>query len=129
VADSKVASDVLDAAPGRDEIQHTLAKLRGLTAPSHTVLLSLMGHQHGSFQKSDSAKSRAHYAHDLDPRDPRIDDLACRIVDATRERYGTDDLPGHDTNSEIPALIQGAVNASSPAWQRLDTLIRKRLGA
>ena len=69
------------------------------------------------------------HAHDLDPHDPRIDDLACRIVDATRERYGADDLPGQDTNSEIPALIQGAVNASSPAWQRVDTLIRKRLGA
>ncbi|WP_338205811.1 hypothetical protein, partial [Candidatus Nephthysia bennettiae] len=50
-----------DAAPGRDEIQHTLAKLRGVTAPSHAVLLSLMGQQHGSFQKSDSTKSRAHY--------------------------------------------------------------------
>ncbi len=69
------------------------------------------------------------HAHDLDPNDPRVDDLARRIVDATRERYGSDDLPGYDTNSEIPALIQGAVNASSPAWQRLDTLIRTQLGA
>src|SRR5205807_1584851 len=42
VADPNVASDVLDAAPSRDEIQHTLAKLRGVTAPSHAVLLSLM---------------------------------------------------------------------------------------
>ncbi len=69
------------------------------------------------------------HAHDLDPNDPRVDELARRIVDATRERYGADDLPGHDSNSEIPALIQGAVNASSPAWQRLDTLIREELGA
>jgi hypothetical protein len=67
-------------------------------------------------------------AYDLDPHDPRIDDLARRIVDAIRERYGADDLPGQDTDSEIPALIQGAVNASSPAWRRLDTLIRTRLG-
>jgi DNA-binding transcriptional MerR regulator len=67
------------------------------------------------------------HAHDLDLQDPRIDDLARRIVDAIRERYGTDDLPGQDTDSEIPALIQGAVNASSPAWQRIDTLIRARL--
>lgn len=66
--------------------------------------------------------------HDLDPHDPRVDDLARRIVDATRARYGADDLPGYDTDSEIPALIQGAVNASSPAWQRIDTLIRARLG-
>lgn len=67
-------------------------------------------------------------AHDLAPHDPRIDALAHRIVDATRDRYGTD-LPTPDTGSEIPVLIQGAVNASSPAWHRLDTLIRARLGA
>ncbi|WP_204041658.1 MerR family transcriptional regulator [Acrocarpospora phusangensis] len=66
-------------------------------------------------------------AHDLDPYDPRIDDLARRIVQASRERYGSNDLPGQDTDSEIPALIQGAVTASSPAWQRLDALIRERL--
>jgi DNA-binding transcriptional MerR regulator len=69
------------------------------------------------------------HAHDLDPKDPRIDDLARRIADATRDRYGTGDLPGQDPASEIPALIQGAVNASSPAWQRLDTIIRRQLGA
>ncbi|AWS45608.1 MerR family transcriptional regulator [Streptosporangium sp. 'caverna'] len=66
-------------------------------------------------------------AHDLDPHDPRVDDLAQRIVRATRERYGPGDLPGQNTGSEIPALIQGAVNASSPAWQRLDALIRDEL--
>jgi DNA-binding transcriptional MerR regulator len=66
-------------------------------------------------------------AHDLDPHDRRIDDLARRIVDATHERYGTGNLPGYDTNSEIPDMIQGAVNASSPAWHRLDTLIREQL--
>ncbi|WP_336207716.1 MerR family transcriptional regulator [Nonomuraea sp. LPB2021202275-12-8] len=66
-------------------------------------------------------------AYDLDPHDPRIDDLARRIIQATRDRYGADDLPGQDVSTEIPALIQGAVNASSPAWQRLDTLIREHL--
>ncbi|GAA1951664.1 hypothetical protein GCM10009754_20690 [Amycolatopsis minnesotensis] len=67
-------------------------------------------------------------AHDLDPGDRRIDALARRIVDATRDRYGTGDLPGYGAASAIPALIQGAVNASSPAWHRLDTLIRQQLG-
>ncbi|WP_414942534.1 MerR family transcriptional regulator [Amycolatopsis sp. cmx-11-51] len=66
-------------------------------------------------------------AYDLDPRDRRIDDLARRIVAATHARYGTDDLPGHDIDTEVPALIQGAVNASSPTWRRLDTLIREQL--
>ncbi len=66
-------------------------------------------------------------AHGLDPQDPFITDLARRIIDATRQRYGTGDLPGQATGSEIPQLIQGAVNASSPAWQRLDFLIREEL--
>ncbi|MFE0186744.1 MerR family transcriptional regulator [Streptomyces sp. NPDC058989] len=67
------------------------------------------------------------HAHDLDADDPRVDDLARRIAEATRERYGSDALPQLDAASEIPALIQSTVNASSPAWQRLDTLIRARL--
>lgn len=68
-------------------------------------------------------------AHDLDPGDPRIDDLARRIVEATRSRYGAGELPGQVAGSEIPALVQEAVNASSPAWRRLDTLIRTQLTA
>ncbi|MGW4171329.1 MerR family transcriptional regulator [Streptomyces chartreusis] len=69
------------------------------------------------------------HAHDLGVDDPCLDDLARRIVEATRERYGRDELPELDADSEIPALIQGTVNASSPAWQRLDTLIRAHLDA
>ncbi|GGL98914.1 MerR family transcriptional regulator [Streptomyces fumigatiscleroticus] len=69
------------------------------------------------------------HAHDLDADDPRIDDLARRIAEATRERYGLDEPPELEGASEIPALIQGAVNASSPAWQRLDTLIRAQRDA
>ncbi|MFW3172676.1 MerR family transcriptional regulator [Geodermatophilus sp. CPCC 206100] len=68
-------------------------------------------------------------AHDLDPTDPRLADLARRIVAATRQRYGPGELPGQDTDSEIPQLVQGAVNASSPAWRRLDSLIRSQLRA
>jgi len=66
-------------------------------------------------------------AHDLDPRDPFITDLSRRIIDATRRRYGTGELPGQATGSGIPQLIQGAVNASSAAWRRLDELIREGL--
>ncbi|MFD3969800.1 MerR family transcriptional regulator [Streptomyces cyaneofuscatus] len=67
-------------------------------------------------------------AHDLDADDSRIEGLAHRIVDATRERYGPGTLPTLDAASEIPALIQGTVNAASPAWQSLDRLIRAQLG-
>lgn len=67
-------------------------------------------------------------AHDLDPGDPSLAELARRIIAATRQRYGmTGDLPGQTTDSEIPNLIQGAVNDSSPAWRRLDSLIRGEL--
>ena len=67
------------------------------------------------------------HTYDLDADDPRIDDLARRIVAATQERYGKGELPELNEASEIPALIQQTVNASSPAWQRLDTLIRDQL--
>ncbi|MEU5002241.1 MerR family transcriptional regulator [Streptomyces sp. NPDC021622] len=67
------------------------------------------------------------HAHGLAPDDPRIDDLARRIAEATRERYGTDAPPELDAASEIPALIQGTVNAASPAWRRLDGLLRAQL--
>ncbi len=69
------------------------------------------------------------HAHDLNADDPRIDNLARRIVKAIRDRYGPNNLPELDAASVIPALIQDAVNASSPAWQRLDTLIRAQLSA
>jgi hypothetical protein len=64
--------------------------------------------------------------HDADPHDPRVDALAEKVVAATRARYG-EDLPAYEAGSAIPALVQGAVNASSPAWRRLDTLLRARL--
>jgi len=64
---------------------------------------------------------------DLDPADPLVDELARRIVDATRRRYGPGELPGQDANSPIPALIQQSVNSMSPAWRRLDALIRAML--
>lgn len=66
-------------------------------------------------------------AYDLDAGDPRLEELAQRAVEETRRRYGHNDLPGVDAPSEIPALIQGTVNASSPAWRRIDQLIRAAL--
>ena len=66
-------------------------------------------------------------AHDLDPDDPAVDALAQRMIEATRRRYPAGELPGQETSSEIPALIQAAVNDLSPAWQKIDTLIREQL--
>lgn len=75
----------------------------------------------------DQDRRHADGAYDLDPEDPFIQVLADRAVGATRDRYDLDKLPGQDIASDIPTLIQSAVNASSPAWQRLDTLIRQQL--
>lgn len=66
-------------------------------------------------------------AHDLDPSDPALVDLARRMVRATEQRYDPGELPGQVAGSEIPQLIQGAVNDSSPAWRRLDSLVREAL--
>ena len=67
------------------------------------------------------------HAHDWNPDDPRLEALADRILIATRHRYGGGDLPGQLADSDVPSLVQGAVNASSPAWRRLDGLIRSVL--
>jgi DNA-binding transcriptional MerR regulator len=67
-------------------------------------------------------------AHDLDPGNPLLEELARRIVAATRRRYGLGDLPGQVPGSDIPGLVQAAVNDASPAWRRLDELIREELG-
>ncbi|MEV4054026.1 MerR family transcriptional regulator [Amycolatopsis sp. NPDC049688] len=64
--------------------------------------------------------------HDVEPHDPRIDALAAKLAAAARARYGPG-LPAYEQGSAIPELVQGAVNASSPAWRRLDTLLRDRL--
>ncbi|MFE0629878.1 MerR family transcriptional regulator [Streptomyces sp. NPDC058864] len=72
---------------------------------------------------------RYDHAYGLDPGDPRIEDLARRIVEETRSRYGPGTPPEADAASGIPALVQGRVNAASPAWRRLDSLIRSGLSA
>ncbi|WP_371403708.1 MerR family transcriptional regulator [Kribbella sp. NBC_00662] len=65
-------------------------------------------------------------AHDLDPDDPFLTELADRIVAASIQRYGTES-PGASADPAIPDLLQSTLNASSPGWQQLDTLIRSRL--
>ncbi len=66
-------------------------------------------------------------AYDLDPNDRAIDDLARRIVEATLRRYGGSELPDSQIGSEVPALIQAAVNDSSPAWYKIDKIVRDAL--
>ncbi|WP_432878368.1 MerR family transcriptional regulator [Kribbella sp. CA-245084] len=68
----------------------------------------------------------ADHAHDLNPDDPFLSELADRIVAASIQRYGTES-PGASADPAIPDLLQSTLNASSPGWQRLDSLIRGRM--
>lgn len=70
----------------------------------------------------------ADHAHDLDPDDPFLAELADRIVAASIDRYGTEP-PGASADPAIPDLLQNTLNASSPGWRQLDSLIRSRLAA
>ncbi|MEU1537317.1 MerR family transcriptional regulator [Actinacidiphila glaucinigra] len=72
---------------------------------------------------------RYDHAYGLDPGDPRVEELARRIVEATLSRYGAGTPPEADEGSGIPALVQGRINTASPAWRRLDSLIRAGLRA
>ncbi|MEU9996533.1 MerR family transcriptional regulator [Streptomyces sp. NPDC050848] len=114
------------------ELQRDLWILVFATHPDHAT--ALFRDQAGSLADPALRQLFLDYdrAYDLDADDPRVDDLARRIGEATRERYGPEGRsapPELDTASGIPALIQDTVNASSPAWQRLDTLIRAQLNA
>ncbi|TCC30445.1 MerR family transcriptional regulator [Kribbella sindirgiensis] len=66
-------------------------------------------------------------AYDLAPDDPALADLAQRIVTASLERYPVDELRQDASERALPQLVQSSINASSPAWERLDALIRGRL--
>jgi hypothetical protein len=60
---------------------------------------------------SDQEVGRLDRAYDLDADDPRIDDVACRIADATRERYGPNDRPELDAGRMTPmgAIPRGEI--------------------
>ncbi|HWD79953.1 MAG TPA: hypothetical protein VG497_13755 [Kribbella sp.] len=66
-------------------------------------------------------------AFDLAPDDPAPADLAERIVDASLARYPADELREQLADAGLPQLVQSSLNASSPAWERLDVLIRRGL--
>ena len=52
--------------------------------------------------------------HDLAPQDPAVDDLARRIVEATRRRYGSGELPGQAPGSEVPRADPGRAQCLLP---------------
>jgi DNA-binding transcriptional MerR regulator len=67
------------------------------------------------------------HAQDRRPDDPALAELARRMVEATRRRYGSGELPGSGVSADVGALIQAVVNDASPAWRRIDALVREQL--
>jgi DNA-binding transcriptional MerR regulator len=68
-------------------------------------------------------------ARDLDPNDPRLKDLAERILRLSHERYTDHPPPTPPTDSAVPQLIQDMINSASPAWKRIDQHLRTGHGS
>jgi DNA-binding transcriptional MerR regulator len=68
-------------------------------------------------------------ARELDPDDPRLRDLAHRMLCASRARYTDEPPPGPPPESPIPQLIQDLVNSTSAAWKRIDHYVRTDLAS
>ncbi len=66
-------------------------------------------------------------ARDLDPDDPRLTELAERILRLTRDRYADQPPPTPPADSPLPQLIQDMINSASPAWKRIDHHVRTGL--
>lgn len=66
-------------------------------------------------------------ARDLDPDDPRLEELAERILQVTRDRYAGQPPPAPPMDSPVPQLVQTMINGASPAWKRLDQRLRTSL--
>jgi DNA-binding transcriptional MerR regulator len=63
-------------------------------------------------------------ARDLHPDDPKLKQLAERILGMTHDRYTQQPPPAAPADSPVPALIQDMINSTSPAWKRLDRYLR-----
>lgn len=67
---------------------------------------------------------------DWSPDDPRLDDLADAAAQLAQRMKMVSDLPGFDrVPPETVDLLVGHRGIDSPAWQRLDQLMTRRLAA
>ncbi|WP_424186996.1 MerR family transcriptional regulator [Actinokineospora sp. G85] len=67
---------------------------------------------------------------DYSPDDPRLDALADAAADLARRMTLPSDLPDfEDLPHEVVELLAGHLGIDSPAWQRLDRLLARRLTA
>jgi DNA-binding transcriptional MerR regulator len=66
---------------------------------------------------------------DWDPDDPRLPELAARMADwsADHPHSGDSAEPDDDTLAMVARLMTADVAASSPAWERLGSMVPKRI--
>lgn len=90
---------------------------------------ALLADQHQAKTDPDVQQVYREYdqARDLDPSDPRVRDLAERILRLSHDRYTDHPPPTPPTDSPVPQLIQDMINTASPAWKRIDHHLRAEM--
>ena len=97
------------------------------THPESAVELLADQHQAKTLPEVQQIYRDYDQSRDLDPDDPRLADLAERILHISKARYAAQQPPAAPPDSPIPQLIQDLVNSASPAWKRLDRYLRAGL--
>jgi DNA-binding transcriptional MerR regulator len=97
------------------------------THPESAVALLADQHQAKTLPEVQQIYRDYDRARDLDPDDPRLSDLADRILRIARIRYADQPPPAPPVDSPVPQLIQDMINSTSPAWKRLDHHLRTGL--
>ncbi|MEN0070387.1 MAG: MerR family transcriptional regulator [Propionicimonas sp.] len=108
-------------------MEHDLWILVFATHPEAAAALLADQHQAKTIPAIQQVYLDYDRARDLDPDDPRLRELAGRILGISGERYADNAPAAALADSPVPALIQDLVNSASPAWRRLDRYLRRGL--
>jgi len=108
-------------------MEHDLWILAFATHPEAAAALLADQYQAKTLAEVQQVYRDYDQARDLNVDDPRLKQLADRILSITRDRYTHQPPPAPPADSPIPALIQDMINSTSPAWKRLDRYLRAGL--
>jgi len=108
-------------------MEHDLWILAFATHPEAAAALLADQYQAKTLAEVQQVYRDYDQARDLNPDDPRLKQLADRILRITRDRYSHQPPPAPPADSPVPALIQDMINSTSPAWKRLDRYLRAGL--
>lgn len=109
------------------EMERDLWILAFATHPESAAALLADQHQAKTLPEVQQAYRHYERVRYLEPSDPRIQELADRILNLTRDRYAEAPPPAPPADSPVPQLIQDMINSTSPAWKRLDRYLRAGL--